>query len=104
MSVWQRIIVDGSNNVVRAFVAGALAAHDAGAAAVYWGEDVGLDRGSLPTRLAALFTGDHHHELFLPEALAAALRTVARENDRSLSAEARLALKAWLARTSEQAA
>lgn len=35
--------------------------------------------------------------LRLPAMLVAELEAVARENDRSLSAEARLALKAWLA-------
>jgi hypothetical protein len=34
----------------------------------------------------------------MPHSLVAELRLVAKENDRSLSAEARLALRAWLAK------
>jgi hypothetical protein len=41
--------------------------------------------------------------LRLPAVLVSELRAVARENERSLSAEARLALKAWLARTEKEA-
>lgn len=44
-----------------------------------------------------------HITLRMPASLVAELRLVAKENDRSLSAEARLALRAWLARQ-EQAA
>ncbi len=42
--------------------------------------------------------------LSMPASLADELRLVAEENDRSLSAEARLALKAWLAQYAERAA
>jgi plasmid stability protein len=41
--------------------------------------------------------------LSLPPSLVAELRAVATDNDRSLSAEARLALRAWLARTEKAA-
>jgi predicted transcriptional regulator len=37
-----------------------------------------------------------HVTLRMPSSLVAELRAVARENDRSLSAEARLALRSWL--------
>lgn len=47
---------------------------------------------------------DEHVTLRLPASLAEELRLVAKENDRSLSAEARLALKAWLAQYAEQEA
>ncbi len=40
---------------------------------------------------------NQHVTLRMPATLVAELRKVATENDRSLSAEARLALKAWLA-------
>ena len=40
--------------------------------------------------------GDEHVTLRMPSSLADELRRVASENERSLSAEARLALKAWL--------
>mgnify|MGYP001333875853 FL=1 len=45
-------------------------------------------------------TAAEEHEMFtarMPADLMAELRVLARENDRSLSAEARLALRAWLA-------
>ena len=44
-----------------------------------------------------------HVTLRMPSSLVAELRLVARENDRSLSAEARLALRAWLSQTEEAA-
>ncbi len=40
----------------------------------------------------------------MPAHLLAELRLVAKENDRSLSAEARLALRAWLAQSKEESA
>lgn len=48
---------------------------------------------------------DHaeHVTLRMPSSLVAELRLVAKENDRSLSAEARLALRHWLARTEKAA-
>jgi plasmid stability protein len=39
----------------------------------------------------------------MPDSLLAELRLVAKENDRTLSAEARLALRAWLSRTEKAA-
>lgn len=45
-----------------------------------------------------------HITLRMPADLVAELRLVAKENDRSLSAEARLALKAWLDRYGKAAA
>ncbi len=47
---------------------------------------------------------DEHVTFRMPSTLVAELRLVAKENDRSLSAEARLALKAWLAQYAERAA
>ena len=45
-----------------------------------------------------------HITLRMPATLVAELRVIARENDRSLSAEARLALRSWLAQHTEKAA
>ncbi len=42
---------------------------------------------------------NQHVTLRMPASLVAELKLVARENDRSLSAEARLALRAWLEAT-----
>lgn len=42
---------------------------------------------------------DEHVSFRMPASLVRELRVVAKENDRTLSAEARLALRAWLAKT-----
>lgn len=47
---------------------------------------------------------DEHVSFRMPSSLVAELRLVAKENDRSLSAEARLALRAWLAQYGKRAA
>jgi plasmid stability protein len=44
-----------------------------------------------------------HVSFKMPQSLVDELRLVAKENDRSLSAEARLALRAWLAKTEKAA-
>ena len=47
---------------------------------------------------------DEHVSFRMPASLVRELRLVAKSNERTLSAEARLALRAWLNSTSEKAA
>jgi hypothetical protein len=61
MSHWYTVVIEGHERDLRAFVSGFLAERglDAAATAVF-GDDVGLEHGSLVERLRTLLRGGHH--------------------------------------------
>jgi hypothetical protein len=72
MANWHVIAVDGSERELRAFVSGLLAARNADPSAIVFGDDVGLEGGSLGDRMRGLLHGGHHATL-APDPLADAL-------------------------------
>lgn len=72
MSVWHELIIEGTDKVVRSFVAGFAVGRDLPGVAVF-GSDCGLDDTSFGERLKALFAGGSHHVLLAPAELAAPL-------------------------------
>jgi hypothetical protein len=78
MSVWHEIIVTGSEDALRGFVAGCAAALG-GKEAVVFGHDLDLEPSAFSQRLRELFAAGSHHLVFAPAKLAeevvAALRS-----------------------------
>jgi hypothetical protein len=72
MGNWHVIAIDGPERELRAFVSGFLADRKADPSAVVFGDDVGLEKGSLGERMRALLHGGHHAAL-APDDLADAL-------------------------------
>lgn len=74
------IVVDGREEVVRAFVMGFLAGQGVAREAVLFGRDLPLDHASLGARLRALLPGGRHEALLLVDTrLAAALASALSE-------------------------
>jgi hypothetical protein len=69
MSVWYEIIVNGSEDALRGFVAGCEAALG-GKEAVVFGHDLDLEASSFSQRLQELFAAGAHHVVFAPSKLA----------------------------------
>ena len=92
------IIVDGPDDVLRAFVAGFLAGRAVDRDAVIYGSDLPLEHGSLSERLRAHLPGGRHEALLLADArlapiLASALRSA---DDLGLRVAAHMRLdRAW---------
>ena len=87
MSVWYEIIVTGSEDGLRSFVAGCEAVLG-GKEAVVFGHDLDLEASPLSQRLQELFAAGSHHLVFAPAKLAeevvAALRGRGREAELGL--------------------
>ncbi|HLE60424.1 MAG TPA: hypothetical protein VI700_02710 [Thermoanaerobaculaceae bacterium] len=87
MSVWYQIIVTGSEDALRGFVAGCEAALG-GKEAVVFGHDLDLEASTFSQRLLELFAAGSHHLVFAPaklaEEVAAALRSRGRKADLGL--------------------
>lgn len=81
MSMWQAVIVDGREGVVRAFIAGFATDHGVAPGSVILGDDVGLDGGSVGEWLLELI-GRGHHVLLAPDRVASELvNAIARAGD-----------------------
>jgi hypothetical protein len=82
MSAWYEIIVEGSEDALRGFVAACEAALGGKEAALF-GHDLDLEAGTLSQRLLKLFAGGSQHLVFAPAGLAeevvAALRSRGQE-------------------------
>lgn len=87
MSVWYEIIVTGSEDALRGFVAGCETALD-GKETVIFGHDLDLEASRFSQRLLELFAGGSHHLVFASSRLAgdlvAALRSRGREAELGL--------------------
>ena len=73
MTRWYEIAVHGREDVVRAFVAGFLAARGERGGLVLFGSELDLEAESLGERLKELFVAGSHAILLAPEPLAGAL-------------------------------
>jgi hypothetical protein len=69
MSVWYEIMVKGSEDALRGFVAACEAEISSSEAALY-GHDIGLEASRFLQRLQGLFAAGAHHLLFAPLTLA----------------------------------
>lgn len=69
MSVWYEIMVKGSEDALRGFVAACEAEISSSEAALY-GHDIGLEASRFLQRLQGLFAAASHHLLFAPLTLA----------------------------------
>ena len=69
MSLWYEIIVNGSEDALRGFVAGCEAAL-AGKEVVVFGHDLGLEASPISQRLQELFAAGSHHVVCAPAKLA----------------------------------
>jgi hypothetical protein len=78
MSTWQAVVVEGQELNLRAFVAGFTGERGVDPASVVFGDDVGLDAGSIGEWLLEL-VGQGHHVVLAPEALGAALAAAIRQ-------------------------
>ena len=83
MTDWHEFLVEGSEQTLRAFVAGFLAGRGEHAGGVF-GSDVALAAGSLGERLRALFAAGSHHVFLAPAPLAVPLAQALGERGREL--------------------
>jgi hypothetical protein len=79
MSAWQELIIEGPEQVVRAFVVGVAAGRGLASAGVF-GHDCDLVPESLGERLKTLLSGGSHHVLLAAEELAAPLSAALARN------------------------